>query len=36
MIELRLREPAPARPAAVAAFTPDLGSYDALIAEVAS
>ena len=36
VIELRLRQPAPAEPTRVAPFTPELGSYDALIAEVAS
>jgi len=36
MIELGLREPAPARPADIAAFTPDLTAYDSLISEVAS
>jgi transposase len=36
VIELRLREPAPAAPTSVAPFTPELGPYDALIAEVAS
>lgn len=36
VIEPQLREPGPAAPAALAAFTPELASYDALIAEVAS
>ena len=36
VIELALREPAPVRPADIAAFTPDLSSYDSLISEVAS
>ena len=35
-IERGLREPAAPRPVEIAAFTPDLGSYDSLIAEVAS
>jgi transposase len=36
VIEHRLREPEPIEPARVAAFTPELGSYDALITEAAS
>lgn len=36
VIEHRLHQPEPAEPAKVAAFTPELESYDALIAEVAS
>ena len=36
VIELGLREPEPARPVEIAAFIPDLGVYDGLIAEVAS
>lgn len=36
VIESQLREPARAAPAALAAFTPELLSYDALLAEVAS
>ena len=36
VIELGLREPVPVRPADIAAFIPDLGVYDPLIAEVAS
>jgi hypothetical protein len=36
VIELGLREPAPVRPVQIAAFLPDLGAYDCLIAEVAS
>jgi len=36
VIELGLREEAPALPVEIAAFTPDLDSYDSLIAEVAS
>jgi len=36
VIELGLREAAPAVPVEIAAFTPDLSSYDGLIAEVAS
>ena len=36
VIEPGLREPAPARPVDLAAFTPDLSSYDSLISEVAS
>ena len=36
VIESQLREPARAAPAALAAFTPELASYDALLAEVAS
>lgn len=36
VIEAQLREPGPAAPAALAAFTPELASYDALLAEVAS
>jgi len=35
-METQLREPAPAAPAALAAFTPELASYDALLTEVAS
>ena len=36
VIELRLRQPVAIEPAQIAPFTPELGSYDALIAEVAS
>jgi transposase len=36
VVDLQLRESAPLTPAALAVFTPDLGVYDALIAEVAS
>jgi hypothetical protein len=36
VIELRLRQPIPIEPAKIAPFTPELDSYDALIAEVAS
>lgn len=36
LIEFRLRQPAPPEPAQIAPFTPELASYDALIAEVAS
>jgi transposase len=36
VIELRLRQPVPPEPTQVAPFTPELGSYDTLIAEVAS
>jgi transposase InsO family protein len=36
LIELGLREPVPVRSADIAAFIPDLGLYDPLIAEVAS
>lgn len=36
VIEGHLREPAPAPVAAIAAFTPELASYDALLTEVAS
>lgn len=36
LIELGLREPVPERPVDLAAFIPDLGVYDHLIAEVAS
>lgn len=36
VIEYQLREPDPSAPAALAAFTPELASYDALLAEVAS
>lgn len=36
LIELALREPPPVRPTDIAAFTPDLSSYDSLISEVAS
>jgi len=36
VIELRLRQPAPVAPTMVAPFTPELGLYDTLIAEVAS
>jgi len=35
-IEPGLHEPVPPRPAELAAFVPDLGCYDSLIAEVAS
>jgi transposase InsO family protein len=35
LIELRLRQPVAIEPTTVAPFTPELGSYDALIAEVA-
>jgi len=35
-IEPGLHEPAPPRPAELAAFVPDLGCYDSLIAEAAS
>ena len=35
-LETQLREPAPAAPAALAVFTPELASYDALLTEVAS
>ena len=36
VVELGLREPTPPKPAELAAFIPDLSSYDALISEVAS
>jgi hypothetical protein len=36
VIELRLRQPVTTEPAKIAPFTPELDSYDALIAEVAS
>ena len=36
VIELGLRTPVPVRPEEIAPFTPDLGAYDSLIAEVAS
>ncbi len=36
VVEPQLLEPAPLAPAAVAAFTPELASYDALLTEVAS
>lgn len=36
VIEQRLRQPEPIEPVKVAPFTPELGSYDALITEVAS
>ena len=36
VMELRLREPAPPQPAAIAVFIPELASYDALLTEVAS
>jgi hypothetical protein len=36
VIEPQLRLPAPAEPAHIAPFTPELESYDALITEVAS
>jgi hypothetical protein len=36
VMELRLREPAPAQPATIAVFTPELAAYDALLTEVAS
>lgn len=36
VVELHLREPAPALVTAIAVFTPELASYDALLAEVAS
>ncbi|HEY1794046.1 MAG TPA: IS21 family transposase [Opitutaceae bacterium] len=35
-LEVQLRDPAPAAPMALTVFTPELGSYDALITEVAS
>jgi len=36
VLDLQLREPVPVAPAALAAFTPELASYDALLTEVAS
>jgi hypothetical protein len=36
VIEIQLREPAPALPATLAVFMPELASYDALLTEVAS
>jgi hypothetical protein len=36
VIEVQLRDPVPATPLALTVFTPELGPYDALIAEVAS
>ncbi len=36
VMEAQLREPAPAQAAAIAVFIPELASYDALLAEVAS
>jgi hypothetical protein len=36
VIEGQLRDPIPVTPLALTVFTPELGSYDALIAEVAS
>ena len=36
VMELQLREPAPAPATAIAVFIPELASYDALLAEVAS
>jgi len=36
VIEVKLRDAAPVRPAALAPFVPDLNGYDALISEVAS
>lgn len=36
VVETQLRDPGPAVPAALAAFTPELASYDALLTEVAS
>ena len=36
VIDGQLRDPVPARPVDLAAFTPDLGSYDALLTEAAS
>ncbi len=35
-VEAQLREPAPSSPTTLAAFTPELGDYDALLTEVAS
>jgi hypothetical protein len=36
VVEVRLRDPVPATPLALTVFTPEFGTYDALIAEVAS
>jgi hypothetical protein len=36
VVEVQLRDPIPATPLALTVFTPELGSYDALITEVAS
>ena len=36
VVEVRLRDPVVVTPLALTAFTPELGSYDALITEVAS
>ena len=36
VVEVQLRDPVPATPLALTVFTPEFGTYDALIAEVAS